>query len=358
MTHRTLSYKCRLLGSGIDLPGPPVTNADICDFLSRMGVDGSGKMKAVTRLLGMKTRHSSRARSANLEYPRDGDTNPEVVARALTEATVEAGLQVNDLDYVIGHTATPHTLLPPNISWAADILQYTGLYTELRQGCCGFASALQIGCAMLNLPEFSAIGIVGSEIGTVFFDPRSVEQDEEQLVNLAQMGDGAGAVVIGRRDESSGLTLESPFFGRIETSSKPGFCMKTGGSGVPFLGESERLLEFEHDFALVQEAGPVLLERGLIAAREAGIEIEKVTWIIPQQANGRLADVLSERLGIPSKKFFVNAQVVGNTGSAAMWIAFHQLRISGELRDGDTVLTLGAEASKHMYGGFLYRHAT
>lgn len=36
--------------------------------------------------------------------------------------------------------------------------------------------------------------------------------------------------------------------------------------------------------------------------------------------------------------------------------AFHKLRTSGNLKRGDKVLTLGAEATKFMLGGFLYVH--
>jgi 3-oxoacyl-[acyl-carrier-protein] synthase-3 len=40
-----------------------------------------------------------------------------------------------------------------------------------------------------------------------------------------------------------------------------------------------------------------------------------------------------------------------------MWLALDRLRRSGRLRPGHRVLVLGAEASKFMFGGFLYIHA-
>jgi 3-oxoacyl-[acyl-carrier-protein] synthase III len=49
---------------------------------------------------------------------------------------------------------------------------------------------------------------------------------------------------------------------------------------------------------------------------------------------------------------FVNASRVGNTGSAAIWLAFDELQ--PHLKKGQSVLTLGAEATAYMYGGFHY----
>jgi 3-oxoacyl-[acyl-carrier-protein] synthase III len=59
-------------------------------------------------------------------------------------------------------------------------------------------------------------------------------------------------------------------------------------------------------------------------------------------------------LGISAASVFVNADRVGNTGSAAVWLAFAQLRC--RLARGQSVLALGAEATGYMVGGFHYVH--
>ena len=52
---------------------------------------------------------------------------------------------------------------------------------------------------------------------------------------------------------------------------------------------------------------------------------------------------------------FVNADHLGNTGSAAIWLALAELRRT--LAPGASVVALGAEATKYMFGGFCYLHA-
>ena len=191
----------------------------------------------------------------------------------------------------------------------------------------------------------------------MFFDPRCIEHDKGQLVNFVQMGDGAGAVAIGPDDGSTSPRLESLFFGTLGPKKTPGFSLKLGGSGKPFSNPGENIHSFDHDYQHIRESGPELFDRGIEVAREIGIDVDNVTWVLPHQANAKIGKVLAPRLGIPPEKFVINADIVGNTGSAAIWIALHNLRKSGKLRDGNTVLVLGAEASKFMYGGFLYRHA-
>jgi 3-oxoacyl-[acyl-carrier-protein] synthase III len=70
--------------------------------------------------------------------------------------------------------------------------------------------------------------------------------------------------------------------------------------------------------------------------------------------NGHMAELLGAHFGIEPSRVFVNADRLGNTGSAAIWLALAELRLS--LEPGATVLALGAEATKYMFGGFSYVH--
>jgi 3-oxoacyl-[acyl-carrier-protein] synthase III len=62
-----------------------------------------------------------------------------------------------------------------------------------------------------------------------------------------------------------------------------------------------------------------------------------------------MAELLGLFLGIEPARVFVNAGRLGNTGSAAIWLALAELRTV--LEAGATLLALGAEATKYMWGG-------
>jgi 3-oxoacyl-[acyl-carrier-protein] synthase-3 len=221
---------------------------------------------------------------------------------------------------------------------------------ELRQACTGFANALVIAAGLVLVPGVKAVAIIGSETGSVYFDPERAADDHSQLVNLVMMGDGAAAIIVGPDDSAPGAHISGTFFGQIDLDRPPGFSLRAGGSDNPFV--DGQALQFEHDFAAVRPAGAELFYQGAAAARSLGTAVETVDYLIPHQANGRMAELLSPFLGIEPGRVFVNAERLGNTGSAAIWLALAELRKS--LTPGASVLVLGAEATKYMFGGFHY----
>jgi 3-oxoacyl-[acyl-carrier-protein] synthase-3 len=343
----------KILGMGTALPGPPVSTAELLTRVEeRFGVAVSRHGSALADRLKIETRHICRDFAARHEAPRPGHSNPDLAAAALRAALAEAQLEVNDLAYLIGHTTSPARLVPPNIALVADCVGFTGPYMELRQACTGFANALVIAQGLLAVPGASAVAIIGSETGSVYFDPQCAGADTGQLVNLVQMGDGAAALVVAPDDAGPGARLSGNFFGQIGLGRQPGFSLAAGGSDMPFVAGGT--LEFEHACGAVRASGPALFEHGAMVARTLGTAIDVVDHVIPHQANGRMAELLGPSLGIEPRRMFVNANRLGNTGSAAIWLALAELR--SRLEPGASVLALGAEATKYMFGGFSYVH--
>lgn len=343
----------KVLGMGVALPGPPVSNEELLDRVTSLGgVAVARRGVALARRLGIETRHICRDFAARRETPRSGHSNPDLAAQALGAALAEAKLAVKDLTYLIGHTTTPARLSPPNVAMVVDRLGFTGPYMELRQACTGFANALVVAQGLLASPGAHAVAIVGSETGSVYFDPQRANDEPAQLVNLMQMGDGAAAIILAADDGLPGARLGKNFFGHVGANRDPGFTLLAGGSDLPFVENG--VLEFAHDCAQVKMNGPMLFDCGVVAAQSLGIALQDVDRVIPHQANGRMAELLGPYLGIAPQRIFVNAQRVGNTGSAALWLALAELRSA--LFPGERVLALGAEATKYMFGGFSYCH--
>jgi 3-oxoacyl-[acyl-carrier-protein] synthase III len=342
-----------VLGMGTALPGPAVPTADLLRRVEErfdLAIMRCGRWLA--HRLGIKTRHICRDFAMRHEVPRPGHSNPDLAATALSAALDEAGLRAGDLTYLIAHTTTPARLAPPNAAMVADRLGYNGPYMELRQACTGFANALTIAQGLISTPGTKSVAIVGSETGSVYFDPQRAAEDGGQLVNLVQMGDGAAAIILGPDGRTAGGRISNNFFGQIGIGREPGFTLADGGSDRAF---AERgALEFEHDFAGVRTKGPELFYRAAAAARAIGFPVETADHIIPHQANGRMAELFGRCAGIDPKRVFVNADRLGNIGSAAMWMCLAELR--RRLHPGESVLALGAEATKYMFGGFHYLH--
>lgn len=347
--------RLKLLGTGRSLPGPPVSNETLCEALESACHPRAGRRaRSIAYRLGITHRHVSRDLHIPLSGTRITMQAPQLCHAALFEAMLEAGVGVDSVDYLIGHTSSPHTLLPPNIAWVADELQYTGPYLELRQACTGFANGLQIASAMAAANALQAIAIVGSETGSPYCDISDAFLSNEQLVNYVQMGDGAGAVIVGQDDGSEEQILSDMFVGQIGLGREPGFFIDGGGSSRPQC--NMQVPVFRHHVQTVREHGGELFVRGVEAMMQRGHALREFDWILPHQANGHLARLFSQYFDVPEEKIYVTADKLGNLGSAAIWVSLDMLRRSGDLKRGQRVLILGAEASKFLYGGCVYQH--
>ena len=342
-------------GTGAALPGASLSTADLIKRTAVYLLPGTPALALrIGQRLGISHRFMVRSFEAPQEAPRAFDTAPKLAARAVRAALADAQCGVDVLQLLMGHTATPHTLLPGNSAWVADELSYSGAHMELRQACTGFAAATVL-CAGLVASGTHPVGIVGSETGSVFLDPRRIAVDRTQLVNLLQMGDGAGAIVLGPLRNPNGARIESAFYGSCGDCLAPGIALREGGSGAPAVNATG-VPHFAHDVESVRLHGVELLRAGLRAAIQEGITAGGIDWWVPHPANGRMAQYAAATLGLPAHKVVCDTAILGNLGSAAMWVTLDRLRRSGRLAPGDRVMVLGAEASKYMYGGFLYVH--
>jgi 3-oxoacyl-[acyl-carrier-protein] synthase-3 len=74
------------------------------------------------------------------------------------------------------------------------------------------------------------------------------------------------------------------------------------------------------------------------AARLAGWGIEDVDRFAAHQANARILDAVSERLGVPAERQLTNIARVGNTGAASIPLLLSQAAADGRLSAGHRVL--------------------
>lgn len=347
-----------LLGCGHALPGEAISTNELLAHVDKtFGLDLAHRGRIYSQKMNIQSRHLSRALLQRHEQPKAGCSNPELVESAVLAALDNAGLKIGDIGYLIGHTATPAMLVPSNISLAAERLGYNGPHMELRQACTGFANALVIAEGLLASQDARPVVIVGSETGSVYFDPMRVKEDPGQLVNMVQMGDAAAAVVLGPKRESQGNAartgvLSKIYYGQLGGARAPGFSLPIGGSNQTV--EEGYAPEFEHSFQEVRKSGPELFLAGLTVSASAGTSYQDVDYLLPHQANGLMDELLEETLGLSRSKTLVNGHKVGNTGSAAIWLALSQS--IEHFTSGQSVLVLGAEATKYMFGGFVYQH--
>ncbi|MFT5709141.1 MAG: 3-oxoacyl-[acyl-carrier-protein] synthase-3 [Oceanospirillaceae bacterium] len=346
--------KIKLVSCANAFPNQLITNDHLLEKLGLLCSKNSvRKARFIAKRLGIESRYLSRSLDSALSTPSPSAI--ELSVDAIKQAMINTTSDVGQFGYLLSHTATPHTLLPSNAAWISDSLASSSPYMELRQACTGFASALQIAVPMLcHNPNMGSICIVGSETGSVFFDINDEFIDLQQLINYVQMGDCASAVILSAMDDVNQSYISHSFSGHIGIGKPPGFQLLGAGSGQ---AKCEKGLPFfEHNATHVKAQGAELFLKGIEVIEGQGYKLADFKYIIPHQANGHIDSLISQHLNIEKEKVVNDAKHWGNLGSAAIWASLTGLIHSGKLSLGDKVLILGAEATKYMYGGFIYHH--
>ena len=75
-----------------------------------------------------------------------------------------------------------------------------------------------------------------------------------------------------------------------------------------------------------------------VALEANGLTPDDVAWVIGHQANLRILEGVSDRVGIPMERFFLNVDRYGNTSAASVPTALDEAIEQNKLREGDILL--------------------
>jgi 3-oxoacyl-[acyl-carrier-protein] synthase III len=246
-------------------------------------------------------------------------------------ALAQAGLEGKDIDLLIVATVTPDMAFPSTGAILADILGAADAAAyDLSAGCTGFMYALAQAYGMLAGRLSKRALVVGGDILSRILD----WTDRSTLVLF---GDGVGAVVLEAVPEQGFLGFE------LGADGGGGENLWLPGSGSRVFDDPERYVKM-NGREVFKFATRILVQSAeeLLAACNA--TIDDVDVYIPHQANVRIIDHATRKLGIPSERVVVNVDRYGNTSSGSIPLALADAAADGRLRPGQLVLMTGMGA--------------
>ena len=175
------------------------------------------------------------------------------------------------------------------------------------------------------------------------------------ILGSALFADGAGAVVLEAGDVGEGILGT---YMRSDGGLAVLLLIPAGGSRLPTSPETCRdrnhYIKMKGD-GVFKYAVRAMADATQQVVDQAGVRLENIDLIIPHQANVRIIDAVTERLGISRQRVVVNVDRLGNTSSATIPIAFDEVAKNGRLKKGDLVLfvTFGGGFT---WGSVLLRH--
>jgi 3-oxoacyl-[acyl-carrier-protein] synthase-3 len=303
-----------ITGLGAHVPERVLTNAELAQL-----VDTSDEW--------IVTRTGIRERRIAAETEALSDLALPAVRKALDQA----GSDGKDIDLLIVATVTPDMMFPSTAAILADRLGAADAAAyDLSAGCTGFMYALAQAYGMLAGGLARRALVVGGDVLSRILD----WSDRSTLILF---GDGAGAVVLEPFEEAGFLAFE------LGADGAGGENLWLPGSGSRLFEDPDRLVKmngrevFKFATRVLVSSGEAVLERG-------GVAIEDVDVYIPHQANVRIIDHATKKLGIPSERVVVNVDRYGNTSSGSIPLALAEAQVDGRLQAGKLVLMTGMGA--------------
>jgi 3-oxoacyl-[acyl-carrier-protein] synthase III len=256
---------------------------------------------------------------------------------AARQALEDAGVAASDLDLLIVATVTPDMAFPATAAILADQLGAPDAAAyDLSAGCTGFMYAVAQAYGMLAGGLARRALVVGGDVLSKIMD----WSDRRTAVLF---GDGAGAVVMERVGEGGFLGFELGADG----SGGPQLYLPAGGSRTPASTESvaERLHFVQMNGREVFKfATRVLVSSAQAVLAECGRTVDEVDVYVPHQANVRIIDYATKKLGIPDDRVVIDVDHYGNTSSGSIPLALADARAEGRLQPGRLVLMTGMGA--------------
>lgn len=325
--------KAKIIGTGSYLPEKRLSNHDLEKI-----VDTSDEW-IVTRT-GIKER-----RIAEDEF------TSSMAVKAGRNAIQDAGLTVEEIDFIIVTTLTPDYIFPSTACLVQNELGCKNAAgVDIQAACTGFLYGMSFANSLVKSGAYKNVLLIAAE-------KLSSIVDYEDRATCILFGDGASAAVVSSLNKS-GLSVESICLGADGEQAEL-LILPAGGCREP--ASIKTVQEKKHFIRMAgNEVFKHAVRRMESASREClsmvGMSEKNVSWLVPHQANKRIIDALARRFEhLPTDRVYETVHKYGNTSASSVGIALDELMRNHTVKDGENIL-LTAFGSGFTWGASLLRY--
>ena len=235
-----------------------------------------------------------------------------------------------EIDLIICATVTPDMLFPSTACLIADKIGARNICAfDISAACSGFLYALTTASKFIESGTYNKVIVVGC-------DKMSAIVDYTDRTTCVLFGDGAGAVLLEPSLDGHGIM---DYILRSDGSGGEFLKMKAGGSLHP--ASHETIDAREH---YVYQDGQPVFKKAVKSMADVSEEImqknnltaDDVAWLVPHQANKRIIDATSRRMGVGDEKVMLNIERYGNTTAATIPLCLWDWE--NQLNKGDNLI--------------------
>jgi 3-oxoacyl-[acyl-carrier-protein] synthase III len=306
----------KIVGLSTYVPPRVLSNAD----LEKM-VETSNEW--IVQRTGIRERHIAER----------GVATSDLAKHAVESALKEARVTPDQVGFIVVGTTTPDTIFPSTACMLQDKIGARNAWGfDLGAACSGFTYSLTTAMQMVATGAHDYAIAVGADVMSSIID-------YTDRTTCVLFGDGAGAVVLAPAADGEPHIID--FAHEIDGSGGAALMMPAGGSRMPASYETvdNRMHYVKQDGAVVfkfavrktEEISRRLLDRH-------GMDPSQIDLFVSHQANRRIIEASTERLGLDPKKVVINLEKYGNTTAGTIPLALADARRDGRLKKGDLVL--------------------
>jgi 3-oxoacyl-[acyl-carrier-protein] synthase-3 len=262
-----------------------------------------------------------------------GVATSDLAKEAAVKAIAGAGLTPNDIGVIIVGTVTPDMMFPSTACLVQHKIGARHAWGfDLSAACSAFTYSLTTASQFVASGAHEHALVIGADVMSSIIDYKD-------RATCVLFGDGAGAVVVSAAKPDAGAILD--FEHEVDGAGGSALCMPAGGSLKPSSHETidERLHYVKQDGATVfkfavrktEEISRRLLDRN-------GLTPGDLDLFVSHQANRRIIQSATERLGVDQNKVIINIERFGNTTAATIPLALNDAVCAGRLKKGSLVL--------------------
>ncbi|MDP2327051.1 MAG: beta-ketoacyl-ACP synthase III [Dehalococcoidia bacterium] len=258
------------------------------------------------------------------------ETTSSMGTEAARRALASAGITGAEIDLVITGTCTPDGLFPATASAIQNAIgaNHAGAF-DVNAACVGFLSGLATGAQFIATGSAERVLVVGAETLS-----RIVDWTDRGTCVL--FGDGAGAVVLERAVPGEPGSIDSLL---LRSDGSQAGLLYSHGPCSPLVDGLQQEAKIVMDGrAVFRQAVTMMCDSAIEVIARAGLTVDDIALAVPHQANMRIITAMSDRLGLPMDRVYVNVDRYGNTSSATIPIALAEAEAEGRLKPGDRVL--------------------
>lgn len=243
------------------------------------------------------------------------ETSVTIGVEAAKEVILKTKVDVKEIDLILCATSIPAKAYP---AVACEIQAAIGadnaVAFDVTAACSGLIYVMSVAKAYISSGMYKKVLLVMTDANSKFVDwtDRSV---------CCIFGDGAGAMLLEESKDGIDDIVEI----NLTTMGKLGeyISLELSGKTCPLVEENEEKplhiqMAGRDVYKFVMTIMPEKIQETL---NKAGMTAEDIDYFVPHQANLRITDALSERLGFRAEKVITNIQKYGNTSAASIPIA-------------------------------------